>query len=309
MALGSELEAIVDARTLEIVEHRRRLPKARRRGWLIRRALLAADVTSLCLAFSLAQFLSVRSDRAPDSVNVKGEFLVFFLSLPAWVVVAKMQGLYDRDEERTDHTTADDIVGVIHLVTFGTWIFFAGAWLSRLGHPQILKVVTFWLIAILLMPILRSSARAVCRRQIAYLQNTIIVGADHVGQKLATKLLRHPEYGINLVGFVDDDQKIGNGSSGQVTLLGPLRRLPSLVRALDVERVILAFPGASQAESLDVIRSMKDLDVQVDIVPRLFDVVSPGIGVHTIEGVPLIGLPPPRLSRSSTLLKRVFDVA
>jgi exopolysaccharide biosynthesis polyprenyl glycosylphosphotransferase len=53
---------------------------------------------------------------------------------------------------------------------------------------------------------------------------------------------------------------------------------------------------------------MKDLDVQVDIVPRLFEVVGTNVGIHTVEGIPLIGLPPLRLSRSSRLLKRVMDV-
>ena len=35
-------------------------------------------------------------------------------------------GLYDRDGERTDHSTADDIVGVF-VVTAATWVLFATA--------------------------------------------------------------------------------------------------------------------------------------------------------------------------------------
>jgi lipopolysaccharide/colanic/teichoic acid biosynthesis glycosyltransferase len=52
---------------------------------------------------------------------------------------------------------------------------------------------------------------------------------------------------------------------------------------------------------------MKDLEVQVDIVPRFFELVSPGVGVHTVEGLPLIGLARPHLSPSSRFLKRSFD--
>jgi lipopolysaccharide/colanic/teichoic acid biosynthesis glycosyltransferase len=54
---------------------------------------------------------------------------------------------------------------------------------------------------------------------------------------------------------------------------------------------------------------MKDCDVQVDIVPRLYDMLGPKIGIHTIEGMPLIGLPPMRFSRSSYLLKRGLDLS
>ena len=52
-------------------------------------------------------------------------FVFFLISLPAWVVAAKLYGLYDRDEERTDHSTTDDVVGVFHLVTVGAWVLSA----------------------------------------------------------------------------------------------------------------------------------------------------------------------------------------
>jgi lipopolysaccharide/colanic/teichoic acid biosynthesis glycosyltransferase len=54
---------------------------------------------------------------------------------------------------------------------------------------------------------------------------------------------------------------------------------------------------------------MKDLDVQIDIVPRFFDVTGPGLTVHSVEGLPLIGLPPLRLSFSSRVIKRAMDLA
>jgi exopolysaccharide biosynthesis polyprenyl glycosylphosphotransferase len=85
--------------------------------------------------------------------------------------------------------------------------------------------------------------------------------------------------------------------------------LPGIVRLFDVERVIIAFSNDSHERTLELIRSLKDLDVQIDIVPRLFELVSPGVGVHTVEGLPLVGLPPLRLARSSRLLKRATDLA
>ena len=92
-------------------------------------------------------------------------------------------------------------------------------------------------------------------------------------------------------------------------MLGSPERLPGIVRLFDVERVIVAFSNDPHEKTLDLIRSLKDLDVQVDIVPRLFELVGPGVGIHTVEGLPLIGLPPLRLSRSSRLLKRAMDLA
>ena len=223
-------------------------------------------------------------------------------------MVTKLYGLYDHDEERTDHSTADDVVGVFHMVTVCAWLFFAFAYLTKVAHPTAPKLLLFWALAIGFVSFGRASARAYCRRHINYLQNTVIVGAGDVGQLVARKLLKHPEYGINLVGFLDAQPKERREDLDHLTLLGPPERLPALVRLLDIERVIVAFSGDSHEQTLDLIRSMKDLDVQVDIVPRFFEIVGPGVGIHTIEGFPLIGLAPPRLSPSSRFLKRSFDL-
>jgi exopolysaccharide biosynthesis polyprenyl glycosylphosphotransferase len=81
-----------------------------------------------------------------------------------------------------------------------------------------------------------------------------------------------------------------------------------MVQILDVERVIVAFSNDSHEDMLDLIRSLKDLDIQIDLVPRFFEVIGTNIGIHTAEGLPLIGLPALRLSRSSLLMKRTMDL-
>jgi exopolysaccharide biosynthesis polyprenyl glycosylphosphotransferase len=307
--LYDELHAVVDERTLEIVDRRRRTAVVRRRGWLIRRMLLLADIVGLFSAFLVAQWLFGTEAAAIDRVRDDTEWLAFLLTLPFWAVVAKLYGLYDRDEERTDHSSVDDVVGVFHLVTVGAWLFFAAAWLTGVANPHMPKLVAFWALAIVCIGIGRVIARALCRRSVTYLQNTIIIGAGDVGQTIARKLLNHPEYGINLVGFVDDSPKTRREDLRHLVLLGGPERLPGLIRLFDVERVIIAFSNDTHDDTLGLIRSLKDLDVQIDIVPRLFELVSPNMGFHTVEGVPLVGLPPLRLSRSSKLLKRAVDIA
>lgn len=308
LALHDELRAAVDARTLEIVERRRRTAVVKTRGWLVRRVLLAADLVGLIVGFVLAEWL-VNKHNNIGVLGTKDEIIAFVISLPGWVVVAKLYGLYDRDEERTDHSTADDFAGVFHMVTVCTFLFWALAYVTKVAHPTPPKLLIFWAAAAVFVSVGRASARALARRNLAYIQNTVIVGAGEVGQVVARKLLNHPEYGINLVGFVDAQPKPRREDLEHLALLGDTSRLPAIIRLFDVERVIVAFSNESHERTLDLLRELKDFDVQVDIVPRLFELVSPGVGIHTVEGLPLVGLPPVRLSRSSKLLKRGMDLA
>jgi exopolysaccharide biosynthesis polyprenyl glycosylphosphotransferase len=307
--LFDEMTGIVNERTIEILDHRRRTAVVRRRGWLVRRMLLLADVLGLAGAFLLAEVVTAVAAPGPDRVARSTEFILFVLTLPLWVVVAKIYGLYERDEERTDHSTTDEFAAVFHVITVSTGLLAFGLYLTALAHPSFGKVAVFWAAAIVLVASGRAVSRAYCRRHVCYIQNTIIVGAGDVGQLIGRKLLKHPEYGINLLGFVDDAPKERREDLEHLTLLGPVDRLPALVRLFDVERVVIAFSQDSHERTLDLIRSMKDMDVQIDVVPRLFELVGPSFDVHSVEGIPLLGLPPPRLSRSTALLKRTFDLA
>jgi exopolysaccharide biosynthesis polyprenyl glycosylphosphotransferase len=303
-----ELQTTVDERTLQILDRRRRTAVMKGRGWLVRRLLLAADVVGLLSALLLAEWLAPAKDSV-DAYSPLLEVLAFLATVPAWVVITKLYGLYDRDGERANHSTADDFGDVFHMITVCTWLVVAVTYPTGLANPSVEKLVLFWGLAIALVCMARAAARALARRSAAYIQNTVIVGAGDVGQLFAKKFLNHPEYGMNLVGFVDAKPKERRQDLEHVALLGDTERLPAIVRFLDVERVVVAYSNDSHEETLDLLRSVGDLNVQIDIVPRLFEFVGPGVEIHTVEGLPLMGLPPLRLSRSSRLLKRVTDLA
>lgn len=302
-----QIEApILSERTLSLLEHRDSVSPWMRRAWLIRRLLVTADLIALLASFVVARIAF--SPTAYDPVGAGLEVVVFLVTLPIWVFAAKLYGLYDRDAERASHSTTDELLDIVHLVSFGTWLLFAGAHLTQVAQPDLGRLATFWACAIVFLGTGRASARAIARRRVTYVQNTVVVGAGQVGQLVALKLLRHPEYGLNLVGFVDSEPMERAPELGHVAMLGGPERLADLVPMLDVERVIIAFSSEGHEGDLDLIRSLRDLGVQVDIVPRLFDIIAPGVDVHTLEGLPLIGLSSLHLTRSAQILKRLLDV-
>jgi exopolysaccharide biosynthesis polyprenyl glycosylphosphotransferase len=277
------------------------------RGWLMRRLLLLADVVGLTLAYLVALAL-VPAATGSDRVDVWWEVALFIASLPFWVFLARVHSLYDRDEERSDHSTVDDIFGVFQVVTIGTWSFFALTYLTGLPHPTVPRLIVFWLTAVVLLPVVRAVIRAVGRRHPAYVQNVIIVGSGEVARNLDSKIRHHSEYRLNVVGFVDRDGGTSVNGNGPLELIGATDDLPELVRAHAAHRVLIAFSEDSDDQTLAVIRELQDTNVQIDIVPRLFEVLGTSAQLHTIEGVPLVGLASPRLSASSRLLKRMLDL-
>ena len=281
-----------------------------RRGALVRRMLLAADVAGLALAFVAASVLVPNVMTEADRVSPGLEYVAFVLAIPIWILLLRLEGLYDRDEERTDHSTVDDIVGVFRSVTVGVWVLTLFGVATGLVQPMLARLGLFWVIAVLLIPTLRAVARVLCRKLPGYTQNAVIVGGGKVGQQLALKLTSSRDYGIRLVGFVDDRPTELDDELAQrlPVLLGGPERLREFITDHNVQRVIVAFSNDSHESVLANIRAIRDLDVQIDIVPRFFEVFGAGAEVHTLEGIPLVGLRPTRLARSSRILKRTFDL-
>jgi exopolysaccharide biosynthesis polyprenyl glycosylphosphotransferase len=300
---GDDLVAVAGERTLEVLAGRRQGDRVRRRGWLVRRMLLGADLAALVAALAVAELLV-----GATATHLGRALLLLVPALPLWVVTAHASGLYQRDEERASHSTIDDLVGVFSLMTAGAWLVLLAAELVGAAQPHISELAAFWALAILFVFAARGAARAMARRSVLYVQNLVIVGAGHVGQLVARKVLHHPEYGINLVGFVDEHPRELRAEVQSVALLGPARGLRGIVRAFDVDRVVVAFSDDDAPETVAMLRDLRDLDVQIDVVPRLFDLLGPKVAHHSIEALPLTGLPPVRLPRSSRLLKRLLDV-
>jgi len=287
-------------------------PTRRRRGWLVRRFLVAADVAGLAFAFVIvAGFVGGGVDRR---LGVTAQTGMFLAAIPSWIVVAKLYGLYDRDEERAAHSGVDEFIDLFHLVTVGVWLAYASTWILGLHTPSPRRLISFWLLAIVAVPAMRAFARAAARRQPAYRQRALIVGAGDVGQLIGRKLLQHAEYGINLIGFVDGCPKERRPDLGDLQLLGEPSDLHDIIRRHDVDRVIVAFSAHGDQELLDAVHSLRKHnvqidDVQIDVVPRLFEAVNPRVAIHSVEGLPLLGLPPIRIPRSSRLVKRGIDIA
>jgi len=288
---------------VELHAHR---PGRRRGSHLLRRALVVADLLGLALAFAVAIVAYGSHSTSTNAFSPVAEFGLFAATLPCWLLLAKLHGLYDRDERHTGHSSVDDILPVVTLVTVGSWLLYVGSAVTGAAAPYAPKLLTFWVLAIVAVVTGRVIARAACRRMPGYRENMVVVGAGEVGQLLARKLEDHPEYGVRLVGFVEAADETRAPASHRV--LGPLEELPRIVVEHDVERVLIAYPNASREQTAETLRELHDLDVQVDIVPRFVDLVTPSATFHAIEGLPLISLSPARPDRLLRAAKRGIDV-
>jgi len=103
------------------------------------------------------------------------------------------------------------------------------------------------------------------------------------------------------------------GANGTTSLrrLGSLEEIGDLPRLLlkqRVGRVVVADVELERGLLLQLLRDCKTLAVKVSLLPATFSALGPAVEIDDLQGVTVLGVNPPVLSRSSWLLKRVLDV-
>lgn len=134
---------------------------------------------------------------------------------------------------------------------------------------------------------------------------SLIVGAGDVGNRLAKTLIEHPEYGLFPVGIVDDidDEQL------VVPFLGRTSDLADIAARFNVDKVIVAFGKADETRMVDVLRRCEDLDAEVWVVPRFFELGATLGDSDELWGVPISQMQRRALRTGQWRLKRGFDVA
>lgn len=160
--------------------------------------------------------------------------------------------------------------------------------------------------------------RFVIRRILRYLRqkgynqkHLLILGAGPLGAEFAAKVRAQPDFGYNVVGFLDDEA----GEERPVIealVLGGCDLLPSLLEDRTVDEVAVALPINSYRRYSGIVETCERAGVRVRIIPDYYQFLPPGTHPHIEEfdGMPLINVRRiPLDDPFSRFLKRSFDIA
>jgi exopolysaccharide biosynthesis polyprenyl glycosylphosphotransferase len=209
---------------------------------------------------------------------------------------------------RADGSTEHEPLSVVTAVTVATFAVEAAAWAFSWSPPGAEWLVVFWGAACVAVAVGRVAARRTVRGLGVDRERAVIVGAGEVGQLVARKLAHHPEYGVELAGFVDDAPRERRNDLDELRLLGSAQKLQQIVDEQDVDRIIIAFSNDRPEDTLELVRSLEVLPVRIDIVPRLYEALGPAARLDTVEGIPLVSLTGSTYDGFALRAKRAIDL-
>jgi exopolysaccharide biosynthesis polyprenyl glycosylphosphotransferase len=149
---------------------------------------------------------------------------------------------------------------------------------------------------------------AVRRLERSHPERVVIIGGGEVATRLVDLVERHAGGRLDVVGFIDDDPTHVD-LPGRPPLLGPHARLKELVVNRWVDRVIVGFSSNPDAHTLELLRACDDFGVQVDIVPRMYEILGTEPRSYALGGLPIMTVSARGGRSIQKAAKRALDVA
>jgi exopolysaccharide biosynthesis polyprenyl glycosylphosphotransferase len=139
--------------------------------------------------------------------------------------------------------------------------------------------------------------------------NTIIVGGYDRALNLFEEIKSMKNSpGYNFVGFVRVNGQ-DNLLAKHIPLLGKYYDLPRLIELHDAEEIIIAVESGDHKDLQNILHLLEGWEVNVSIIPDMFDILSGLVKMNSIYGVPLIRVNHEIMPQWQFSVKRFLDIS
>ena len=289
---------------------------------VVRKAMILFDAFIVSIAFFLAYFLRqhfrifYKLDLIPSTQVVSGTIasisdylVVLFVVVSIWCFMLYLNGMYRAMRTRT----LFEIIGIIikstflAILAFGTVIFlFKLAFVSRMFFVLfVMASVTF----LLLEKIAVFSIMQYVRGRGLNYRSLLIVGTGRRAADFINRIQNHPEWGLKIIGAVDDEPGRGIKKVKDIKIIGTLKDISKILHKHVVDEVIFVVPRLRLNHIEDAVNACETEGIKATIAVDLFDLKIARAHPTDIDGIPLLTFETTVAKEWQLYVKRAMDVA
>jgi exopolysaccharide biosynthesis polyprenyl glycosylphosphotransferase len=265
-------------------------------------ALVLVDALAVAAAFALAYLLRFKTSVGafyvpPDSPLRFYSTLVFWL-VPLVIATFAVYRLYALDR------IFDGFDEYVRVLSAGTLSIIAVIFVSFLFDDHLIISLSWALILALV-----AAGRFLLRRVVYRLRRTgrltrrvLVLGGGALADEAARHLHGTAASGLHVAGVFDPLAVWGEEESG-----GAGSRLQHLIVSLQAEAVVVSAASVSQATLARIVRELADLPTELHLIPGMYEILTTGVQVREVRGLPLVTMNKVRITGYDQLLKQALD--
>lgn len=237
-----------------------------------------------------------------------GETVWALLAVPIWILVAKIDNLYDRDSRRIRHSTFDELpelLATAAITIAGVWAL-TGLLDAPLGSSVMVVIGT---VALFTSILLRSFVRWIYH-QIAAPERTLVIGSGEKARLVSMRLLVQGGDHLELVGYVGATEggEVSGPASAGASYFGTPEELAGIADRQRINRVVIADDELGARAVGEIIAICRSARLSVTMVPANQAVLGPGTELNRIAEVPMLDFQFSDPPRSTMAIKRTMDL-
>ena len=113
----------------------------------------------------------------------------------------------------------------------------------------------------------------------------LIIGAGEAGTAVLNEIINHNNEMGQVVSFVDDDPSKKNATVKGVGVDGTTDEIEDVVRKKAIDSIIFAIPSVSMKRRAEILNKVKDLNLNVKVVPSIYEIINGKIDISSVRDV------------------------
>jgi len=234
--------------------------------------------------------------------------LAYFLGLAIWLVCLILNRSYKFLRTEPYYRTAIRLINasVMMFFGYGTALFvLKAAYLSRM----------FFFIFILLGTVALFVDRAILTLVLKKIheqgynyRHVLVVGTGKRVAQFIQKVRENPDWGIKIIGLINDDEKRNVKEVAGVSVMGGLKDLLNIFHQTAVDQVIFILPRSRLSQIEETLRVCEIEGVETSIAIDLYDMKIAKSVITELDGIPLLSYNTVRVSEWQLFIKRAIDI-
>jgi len=286
----------------------------------LKKMMIFADLLIVAGSFILAYFIRAniysfyKLDLFPSKVvmgtipTLDRYLWLLLIILPVWYGLLSLQGLYESFRTKRLTETAWIIVKTGFLATLITGTLF---FILKLTYVSRIIMALFSLISIsflTLEKVLLIQGFKHARIGENNYKHLLVVGTGKRAEKFVQMVKEHPEWGMKVVGIIDDEpEKIGIDVS-DIKVIGLLKDIPNILHEKIIDEVVFIIPRLWLSRIEQSILNCEKEGIKVSVAVDLFNFEIGKLQATDLGGIPLMRLETTPGSPWQLFIKRGTDI-
>ncbi len=274
---------------------------------IFRRLMIFMDLCVSAASFLAAYFIA---ERLGDPYSLKSYMRILYPFVFVWGVLLFLLKMYESFRTKS----LGDILSIIMSATpigigsLGMLLYFLNVgYISRrfIIIAFLLTAIVIVLEKILLMTFFRH-----LRRRNYNTRNILIAGTGSRAVKFARMIEDHPESGLKILGFVDEDKNRVGTSVGEnaYKVMGTLEEIQNIIHSNIVDEVIFIVPKSSLSKIENVLLLCETEGINVGVATDYFSMKFAKARQADLYGFPLIAFQRAPDRVWGPFIKRLMDI-